>query len=168
MDYGAIIFNTVNGLGIPVALSNLVAAQSAHETNNYTSDVFLHCNNAFGYKWVNQRYALGPCLQSPEGDYYASYASIQQSAQEIAAWIYRRVADGTFPQDLNMIQTPTQYAGYLLNAGYFTDSLANYVTGLTRYFVDHKGVVIASTGVLVTALWIWVSYRYIKKHSRSG
>jgi hypothetical protein len=104
MDYGQVIFDTLISQGLPVSLSNLVVSQSKHETANYTSNIFLHCNNCFGYKWVSQSYSTGPCLSSPEGDYYAAYNSIIDSAKEIAAWIYRRQDEGIFPDDFLQLQ----------------------------------------------------------------
>jgi hypothetical protein len=167
MDYGQVIFDTLISQGLPVSLSNLVVSQSKHETNNYTSNVFLHCNNCFGYKWDGQSYSTGACLSSPEGDYYAAYNSVIDSAKEIAAWIYRRQDEGIFPDDLSTITTPTQYATLLKQSQFFTDNLAVYISGLTRWFKLYQVPVLTGLGSLVLiAVGIIAFSAYEKKMNR--
>lgn len=119
--------------GLPEALAVLIVAQAAHETNGFTSNVFLTCKNAFGYKWVGQSTAAGPCLSSPELDSYAGYATLEDSVHEITAWIRRRAASGAFPADLSSIATPDYYAQLLKSAGYYGDTVENYTQGLVYW-----------------------------------
>ena len=116
--------------GMPAILSTFIVAQARHETADYTSNVFTSCNNCFGYKWVGQALATGPCTGSPEGDSYAKYDSIEKSTHEITGWIKRRQAEGKFPANLNTIVTPDQYATLLKQSGYYGDSLQTYLAGL--------------------------------------
>lgn len=130
MTYDEIIYNQALKDGIPQPLAVLIVAQARHETGNYTSNVFKSCNNAFGYKWVGQSTAIGPCSNSPEGNAYAKYMSIEQSTHELTLWIKRRMNDGKFPADLSRITTADNYAQLLKNAGYYGDTVATYTNGL--------------------------------------
>lgn len=116
--------------GMPSKLAMLITAQARFESGNYSSNVFRSCNNLFGYKWVGQSSASGPCLQSPEGDYYAAYSSIAASVHEICQWIKRRVSEGKFPSNLSSIDTPEYYAQLLKSTNYFTGTLSVYTNGL--------------------------------------
>lgn len=131
-DYFNIIKSTAVTEGMPLQLATLVAAQAAHETGNFTSNVFLQCNNCFGYKYVNGTSLQdGACNKSPEGNDYAHYADIEHSVKEICGWIKRRLNEGRFPT-LTTIQTPLQYASLLKNCGYYGDTEANYTAGIAN------------------------------------
>jgi hypothetical protein len=123
--------------GMPPVLANLMVWQSAHETAYggipFNSHVFLTCNNGFGYKWVNQSWALGPCLSSPEGDYYAKYSNIEGSTHEMCLWIKRRQTAGIFPADLGDIDGVYIYAQLLKDAGFYGDTVENYYNGLLAW-----------------------------------
>lgn len=134
MNYEQIIYTQLLTDGMPEQLALLIVAQSKHETANYTSSVFKSCNNAFGYKYVGQKLALSACNNAPEGGSYAKYATVGDSAREIAQWIKRRQAEGRFPANLATITTAEQYAGLLKMAGYYGDSVTNYTAGLLNWF----------------------------------
>jgi uncharacterized FlgJ-related protein len=127
------IFKQAMAEGMPARLADLIAAQSQHETGNYTSGVFQLNNNCFGYKYVGQKIATKGGA-SPEGDSYARYKSIEDSVTEITGWIKRRQAEGKFPEDLALIQTPEQYATLLKRSGYFGAPMNEYIKGLTRWY----------------------------------
>lgn len=126
--YTQALAGSANNPGLPDTLAQLVAAQAQHETGNFTSDVFNHSNNGFGYKYVGSSYQTG----SYKG--YGTYLNLQTSTMELVDWIYRRVADGSFPADLTTITTPDAYAAYLQQASYFEDSLGNYTQGIADFF----------------------------------
>lgn len=149
MNYEQIIYTQLLTDGMPKQLALLIVAQSKHETANYTSAVFKSCNNAFGYKYVGQRLALSACTGSPEGDSYAKYATVGDSAREIAQWIKRRQSEGKFPANLATITTAAQYASLLKNAGYYGDSLQNYTNGLLAWF---KSNILPVAGISGTAI----------------
>lgn len=130
MTNDEIIYNAAIANGMPPVLSTLIVAQARHETGNYTSNAFNSCKNCFGYKYVGQPLAVGPCITSSEGDKYAKYASIENSVKELCDWIKRRQAGGVFPQDLRSITTPDQYAQLLKNAAYYGASVSEYLNGL--------------------------------------
>lgn len=126
MSYYSQIYNEVKRFNFPDLLANMIAAQAVHETGNFTSAIFLDCNNAFGYKAVSSSVA---CSSHPD---YKAYPTIEQSADEIVSWIKRRQSEGNFPSDLNSIQSPSDYAYYLKYNGYFEDSASNYAAGIQR------------------------------------
>jgi hypothetical protein len=128
--YSQALKGTANNAGLPDTLAKIVAAQSQHETGNYTSSVYLNSNNGFGYGFDNSEYQTGNYKQ------YATYANIEDSTSEIVDYIYRRVADGSFPKDLSTITTAEQYATLLKNAkpgSYYGDSLSNYAKGIANF-----------------------------------
>lgn len=160
-DYAQIIFNTARQDGMPLELSELIVSQAKHETGDFTSNVFHNDNNAFGYKYVyGAKYQTGK--GTPIGDwYYAKYATIQDSAHEMTAWIKRRQNEGVFPSDLKVIKTPEQYATLLKQANYYEDTVANYMRGLQRWLKSYSnegaGFALISAGIL------WLLYRYRKQ-----
>jgi hypothetical protein len=146
------VYQTAINGGLPIPLSLLVVAQSKHESNNYTSAIFLDCNNTFGYKAVRSSCQL-------HAD-YQNYQDIEASTTEIVNWIYRRLNEGNFPP-LESITTPEQYAQLLKNNGYYGDSVTNYTAGLIRWFKSNiEGVVIAGGSLLVIA---FLAYLYFRK-----
>jgi len=152
MDPGQIIYNTLKGDGIPDPLSLFVVAQAKHETNNFTSNVFKTCNNAFGYKAV---YGALSCTQAPEGGSYEYYpGGVVDSAHELSAYLKRRVADGKFPA-LQTISSPEQYATLLKNAGYYGASLSEYTAGLLRWIQRYDTAILGTGSVLVIGVVIW-------------
>jgi flagellum-specific peptidoglycan hydrolase FlgJ len=121
--------------GLPPVLSSLLVAQSAHETGNFTSNLFKNFNNAFGYSYVpGGVYQKGAGTIADNGQPIAVYESIEDSTKEVIDWIYRRVKEGKFPADLFTITTPEQYAQLLKASGFYADSLQNYTAGLKRFF----------------------------------
>lgn len=154
MAFELIIYQTLIEQKIPAPLAKLITAQSQFESGNYKSRVFLTDNNAFGYKYVGQKIA-SKGLPSPksEGDNYAHYASVKDSAIELSNWVKRRVKEKKFPA-LNKITTAEQYSGLLKASGYYTSAESNYTKGLKYYFEKLK---IAST-LPVIALYIIAAF----------
>ena len=130
----AISGNDVNQ-GLPERLAQLLVEQSAHETNGWTSNFFVHGNACFGYSCVPGSKWQSGCSASnaDNGAKVGYYNSVEDSTQEVVDWIYRRVKDGKFPSDLTTITTSDQYASLLKNAGYYGDTEENYVTGLKKW-----------------------------------
>ena len=141
MDPQTIIFQTATAgtpvnKGLPATLANLLVAQAAHETSNFTSRFFRDYNNAFGYSYAGSRYQSGAGGIADNGQPIGVYPSVADSTREVVDWIYRRQREGKFPADLATITTPEQYAKLLKDAGYYGDTLSNYTAGLKRFFVN--------------------------------
>jgi hypothetical protein len=104
-------------IAIPFSL-----AQNRLENNNYTSNLFVNYNNLNGYKYVStSQYQSGQGPISPEGDYYAAYACLEDSAQEQSAWWARRAAAGF---DLTTLTTPAAFVAELAAMQWFGSSVA--------------------------------------------
>jgi len=116
--------------GMPAQLAALIAAQAAHETGNFTSSVFLSCNNAFGYNAVRSA--------CPGHAVYQNYSTVSDSVHELTAWINRRLKEGNFPP-LQSITTASQYANLLKINGYYSDTVSNYTNGIERYLKSVPG-----------------------------
>lgn len=162
MNYESEIYSQCKAMGMPEKLCLLIVAQSKHETNGYQSNVFKSCNNAFGYKYVGQRGAT-KCTGSPEGDNYAKYASVKDSATEIVKWIRRRQNEGKFPQDLNTITSQAQYAALLKQCGFYgqmpgqtyQQSITNYTNGLIHWFKDNIKPAAGGLGAIAAGILVF-------------
>jgi flagellum-specific peptidoglycan hydrolase FlgJ len=140
----SIIYETAMQAGIPDPLARLMVAQAKHETGNFASNFFKKYNNAFGYSYVSgAKWQLPtPGTTADNGKPIAAYASLQNSVMEVVDWIKRRVNEGKFPS-LSTITTPEQYAQLLKAAGYYGDTVDNYLRGLRHYFA--KGIEVADS-----------------------
>jgi len=151
--YQQIIYDALIGQNIPPLLAKIVTAQSQFESGNYQSNVFKTDNNAFGYKYVGQKIATRG-LPSPasEGDHYAHYNSVQDSAIELANWLKRRHKEGKLPA-LEAITTPAQYSKLIKAANYYGASENTYTKGITKIFNSLKigPVVTGLTGLIIIA-----------------
>lgn len=138
-----------NPQGVSDALASLMVAQARHETADFTSRFFLQYNNAFGYSYyAGSLYQDGAGSLADNGQPIAAYPSIEDSTREMVDWIWRRYRNKQFP-DPRTITTPEAYAAALKNAGYYGDTLSNYLAGLKRFFVP----IVAVSGIgLVIAL----------------
>lgn len=119
------VYNGYIKAGIPATLAKLMLAQNIGETANYTSNVFKKNLNIGGMKYVKgNKYQAGPGTMSPEGNAYAKYATIENSAADQAAWYLRRISS------FSPIKTVAEFAIKLKEHWYYTDSVANYTAML--------------------------------------
>jgi hypothetical protein len=151
--YQQIIYDTLIGQKIPATLAKIVTAQAQFESGNFSSNVFKQDKNAFGYKYVGQKIATrGLAAPSKEGDNYARYATVQDSAIEIANWLKRRLKEKKLPP-LEQITSPAQYSKLIKAAGYYGADESVYTKNLVKIFNALKiGPVTGGiTGVLLIA-----------------
>lgn len=128
-----------NPKGLPATLASLLVAQAKHESGNFSSNLFVKYNNAFGYNYVaGATWQTGQGTKADNGMPIAVYKNVGDSAREIVDWIYRRISDGKFPANLSVINTPEEYAALLKNADYFQDNIDNYTHGLKTFFTSPK------------------------------
>jgi hypothetical protein len=166
-NYDQIIYNVAIEEGLSSKLAGFMVQQAKFESNDYQSDVFKDCNNSYGYKYVGQSLSNGPCNGSPEGDAYAGYNSVKDSAREIARWIKRR------EDQFKDVNTSDEYSAVLKKNGYFGDNLANYQKGLKRYSDAVKNLMNQAitkhptetilTGITFFGLLGYYIYRVVKK-----
>lgn len=152
------IYSIAKKAGLSESLSRLIVAQARHETANYNSNVFKSCNNLYGYKFVNGKWQLSACTNSPEGGKYAKYKTIADSVNELIDWLKRREKEGKL--DTTKIFTTGQYALALKNNNYYTDSVRNYQTGLNNGLKNIKIVAASGLGIVLLAAGI---YFYVSK-----
>lgn len=129
-----LIYKTATGDGLPRRLAVLVVAQARLETANYTHKFAAKGNNYFGYSYVKgAKWQIAPGGLADNKQKIAQYASVEDSVHELTDWIRRRQKDGQFPKDLNVIQTPLQYASYLRNGAHPYGGLSTkqYADGIT-------------------------------------
>lgn len=141
------IYSTLVGIGLPDQFARLVTAQSGHETNGWTSPIYLAYNNAFGYG-VDGTGAI------------TGYEQVEDSVQDVVGWLVRKQDAGQFP-DFSTITTPDQYATLLKAAGYYGDTETNYAAGIQRWFNANLTAAagIGVGAVLVVALVIYLVTR---------
>jgi hypothetical protein len=118
---------------LPDPISKIITAQSGHETNGWTSNVWFTYNNGFGYGYQGN-------------GIYESFDFIQDSVDAVVGWLDRHVPG------YENIQDPDTYAQALHDNGYYTDSEANYSAGISRWLNNNLQLVAgASVAVLVVA-----------------
>jgi hypothetical protein len=152
---------TPNNPGMPDPLASLMVAQARHETGDFTSRFFRENNNAFGYAYYSgSLYQDGGGSIADNGSPIGSYPSIEASTMEVIDWIWRRFRRGEFP-DPASIQDPETYARALKNAGYYGDTLSNYLAGLKRFYtpiaaVSGAGLIAAIAALLYARHRKWI------------
>lgn len=128
-NYASDLFNQLTGSGVDAGQANLIAsfalAQARHESADFTSDVFVNTNNAIGYKkFIGSEWQSDGGLSGYNG--YAVFPSLGNCAGEHVAWILRHNIENT--------QTITDYVNAVKAAGYFEDTVSNYLNGCTSYY----------------------------------
>ena len=109
-------------------LAEMLAAQAAHETGNFTSRIFSENNNAFGMKASTRDYDFG------ERYGHALYLSIGDSVKDILEYLSDRMKP--LKEIANM--SISEYALYLKSVGYFEDTVQNYTSGLMSFYEGGK------------------------------
>jgi uncharacterized FlgJ-related protein len=103
MNYDQTIYDIAVKNGFTPQAAKLIIGQARVESANYTSQVFKNNNNMFGMKYVGQKLAqrgtLAPSSERTSGDvntnYYAKYASPQDSARDVIERLYTKTMGHT-------------------------------------------------------------------------
>jgi flagellum-specific peptidoglycan hydrolase FlgJ len=114
--------------GVSIAFLPLAIAQLAHETAGFTSRVMTSDNNLSGIKYIGnskQKNATAG-TRSPEGNYYAKFATIEDWATDYI----RILSMGARPIDSTSVY---DFANRLKQNNYYTDTVENYTAGLTAW-----------------------------------
>ena len=119
IGYANTLLASLYNTGINNELSGYMVAQSAHETNGWTSDVFKNNNNAFG-------------MMKPDLSDYYTYTDVQYSALDIVNW-YTRHRNNILSLPL-YIANLKDYVNFLKRNNYFTDSEENYFSGCQYWY----------------------------------
>lgn len=116
------IINEALRLGCSPEFAKILAAQARHETANYTSYLCRYCNNYFGMKYYSGARLHKRRCKNGE---YVHYESLENSVEDVIGWLRRR----------KISVTSKDYVTYIVQlkkAGYFEDTLVNYIGGVYR------------------------------------
>jgi len=170
MNFDQQIFNTAINNGLPQAVATNLVAQARLESSNYSSNIFLNNNNSFGYKYVGQSLAV-PGDLAPRSEwtdpgtpqYYAKYSSVEDSAQEVINWIFRRIKEGIFTME--DLATPQGYANSFKKADYFGESAFAYGRDLTSILKNalSNGLNFVKNNPIVSLLIIFAIFGILNK-----
>lgn len=134
MSKGNDLYSLLLKNGFNVNLAKWAMAQAAHETGNFTSNIFILNNNCYGMKYAGQSTALG------EKNGYAYYNNIEESAIDLIKW-YTRRRNNILSLPL-YISNITDYVKFLKNNRYFEADETEYLNGckyfLNLYFPNEK------------------------------
>jgi predicted hydrocarbon binding protein len=109
-------------------LSELLAAQAAHETGDFTSRIFSENNNAFGMKASTRNYESG------ERYGHAIYLSLGDSIKDMLEYLSDKIKPLKEIAEMSI----SEYAIYLKSVGYFEDTVQNYTSGLMSFYEGEK------------------------------
>jgi hypothetical protein len=153
-DYDNRIYTEVINNGYSTDLANLLVSQANYETGGYSNNAFILGNNAYGYKYVKgSKFQLSDEGNiSSEGNAYAKYATIEDSVDEVLAWLERRQKEGKFV--IADLHTADDYAAALKSGDYYGQTSTEYATGLDYYLKVTQGSILnfvhENTNLLLT------------------
>lgn len=118
---GYAIYDLLINAGFRDLLARFVVSQAAHESANFTSNIFIKNNNPFGIKYVNQVEAIG------ESQGYAYYNYLGQAVQD-----YKRIWKG---YGLKIgLETLENFVDLLKKKKYFEATKEEYLRGCTWFY----------------------------------
>lgn len=130
---------------LPDTISKIITAQSGHETNGWTSNVWLKDNNGFGYGYQG-------------GGNYTYYPyGITDSVDDLVGWLDRHVPG------YETFTDPDQYAQALKDAGYYTDVESNYSAGISRWFNNNLQLISGASVALIVGIFLAGWFLFKKK-----
>jgi len=180
------IYNAAIDSGANNYLAKLVVAQSRLETGDYGSNQVETDNNLFGFKYSkNSQYSKVGNI-SPEGDPYAKYDNIGDSAKDYFDRWWQKQSNnnnGTrlndFNSSLNSYDANT-FATMLKGYGYYTNqpgentqnSIDNYANGVSsklkkinvvEFINKNSTAIYLSVGAIALSLSYYVYWLYKKR-----
>lgn len=137
------LYQTLVKAGCHPSNARLLIAQSAHETNGWTSDIYIKNHNLFGMKMPHVRQTTA--VKALNG--YAYYNTIEDSAADMLFWLAYEHYDYSQDVMLNLPelepnrttfidQSINMFVTFLKDKGYFTDTISNYYNGVKFWY--HK------------------------------
>jgi flagellum-specific peptidoglycan hydrolase FlgJ len=119
--------------------AKIIVAQARLESANYTSNVFKKNNNAFGMKFIGQKYAtkgspapVNERVKNPNANvnFYAKYNNVGDSAKDLIERLLNITRNGVTPEMLKNTTSPEQYATLQKKRGYFGGKVEDYAKNL--------------------------------------
>jgi hypothetical protein len=117
---GYSIYKILINAGFSDQYARFITAQGAHETDNFSSDIYKNNLNPFGMTYQGQKEAEG------EKDGYAYYLNWGQAVQD-----YKRLFKSW---GFVSLDTLTSFVKLLQKKGYFTALYADYLKGCTWFY----------------------------------
>lgn len=117
------VFLKLLAAGFTESQSKILVAQAAHETANFTSDIFRNNNNLFGMKFPHVRDTLA--IAERRG--HAVYKDIDESIKDFAIY-YKNFAY------LSTYSTVNAYIEAIAQKKYFEANIEEYKTGVNHFY----------------------------------
>jgi len=127
-DFGKDLYLRLIEAGINPTMSGYLVAQAAHETANFTSDIFKENNNLFGMKLpkVRQTTATG------ENRGHATFKDIESCIEDMRLYL-------KYMGYLSTYSSIEKYIESLKEKRYFTDTIENYTKGMKYFYTLYFG-----------------------------
>jgi hypothetical protein len=120
-EVGKTVYQLLIEEGFNYIQAQLITAQAAHETANFTSNVFIENKNLFGYKYVGQSSAEG------EKNGYAYYENIEDSIQDYKRYYIGKKYPSSFAGVVEFVKA-------LKEKHYFEAPVEEYIKGVTHFY----------------------------------
>ena len=151
-----IIYEVAIKQGFTPTAAKLVVAQARFESADYTSRIFLENNNISGMKYIGQPLAVQGEM-SPEGNYYAKFKSVEDSAKDKIVRNYSITRKGVAPDQLKKVTDADEFARLLKQRGYYGGAESSYAAGLKakllrieviEFVNDNKNILLVGLGLI--------------------
>lgn len=119
-ELASVLYDQLIDKGFNQKLVEFIVAQSAHETNNFSSRVLKQANNLFGMKYAGQELA-----ESKYKD-FAKYENIEDSIDDYVRYYVRHQYFGTYPSIASFVKA-------LKDERYFEADVDEYIKGVTFF-----------------------------------
>lgn len=120
---GIALYNDLQKIGFRPNMAKMITAQSAHETGNFTSPLFIEQNNLFGMRHPRVR----KTFSTGEKNYHAVFKSVSDSIADYK--IYFSVFN--YLPEYSSVST---FVEALSSRGYFTAPKETYKKGVTYFY----------------------------------
>lgn len=176
-QYDQLIYETALKQGFNPLAAKLIVAQARFESADYTSNVFQKNLNTSGMKFIGQPLATrgtpAPkneqrCNGGCDGDYYAKFRSVQDSASDKIVRLYSKTMGGVTPEQLKNVKSADEFAELLKKRNYYgfgkfgtevgNKEQQNYARGLkaklmrinvVEFVQQNKNVLLIGVGLLL-------------------
>jgi len=121
--YGTQLYLCLVAQGFFPETAQMITAQAAHESGNFTSPIFIHNNNPFGMRLAQTR------MTTAIGEYkgYAVYSDLDNAAKDY--WLYYTAQK--FPLTWNDTDT---FVESLKKHNYFEADIDEYKTAVKKFY----------------------------------
>ena len=127
-QYDQLIYETAIKQGFNPNAAKLIVAQARFESSDYNSNVFQKNLNTSGMKFIGQPLATrgtpAPkneqrCNGGCDGDYYAKFSSVQDSASDKIVRLYSKTMGGVTPEQLKNVNDADEFSTLLKKRNYY-------------------------------------------------